>query len=121
LSKVIDPQMAPAEALREFIAEHPVRPATRWSIDESSGTLLGHVYGPLAGGVAAVDWYAEVLGAQAAPSHVYEYGGQQLQVVRLSAVWRDVPVLVDVSVPVVLEPTQVRMADGTVLVPAVAA
>jgi hypothetical protein len=112
--------MAPALALGQFIAEHPVRPEIRWEI--TGDTLRGQVYGPHAGGTSAVGWFAEVLGCTPEPTHTFEYAGQTMRVMALAARWRDVPVLIEVSVPaVVLHPSTVRMADGTVLIPAVAA
>jgi hypothetical protein len=109
--------MAPVLALGQFIAEHPVRPETTWEI--TGGTLRGEVYGPHAGGTAAVEWFAEVLGCKPVPKHTFEYAGQSLRVMALSTRWRDVPVLIWVSVAEqVVVPTQIRTSDGTVLVPA---
>lgn len=119
MTGIVDPQMGPAMALVEFLKEHPVRPSTTWSVNDL-GDLVGTVYGPLAGGVQAVEWYAEVLGATPVKKHRYEYGGRVLRVVEVAAVWRDVQITVEVSVEErpVLEPTRLRMGDGTVLVPA---
>lgn len=107
-------------ALVAFLKEHQVRPDTSWQIDES-GVLRGTVYGPVAGNLAAVEWYAEALGCMPATRHEYEYAGRKMQVLALSASWRDVPVLVEVSVPVVLEPTEVRLSDGSTFAVGVAA
>lgn len=117
-----DRQLSPALALVQLLSEHPVRPETSWSIYDA--TLEGRVYGPLAGGVQAVDWWAEVLGCAPQVRHEYEYDGERLRVLELAGCWRDVHVVVQVSLlasEVVLVPTLVTMSDGTVLVPAVAA
>jgi len=120
LNKIIDPQAGPAMALVAFLNEHQVRPDTSWAIDES-GVLRGTVYGPLAGDMAAVEWFAEALGCTPELRHQYEYAGRKLQVLALSALWRDVPVLVEVSVPVVLQPTEIRLSDGSTFAIGVAA
>jgi hypothetical protein len=105
--------MGPAMALVEFLREHPARPATRWSPDDD-GVLRGTVYGPQAGGESAVRWYVEALGASPVARHRYEYDGRVLRVVEVAAVWRDVRVVVEVSVEErpVLVPTEIRMGDG---------
>jgi hypothetical protein len=114
-----DLQGTAARALVAFLDEHPVRPATRWSPDDD-GVLRGTVYGPQAGGVQAVDWYAEALGGTPVRLHTFEFDGMLLCVVEVTAVWRDVRVVVQVQVPVrpVLVPTRLRTGDGAVLAPA---
>jgi hypothetical protein len=104
-----DPQLGPALALRAFIREYPGRPETLWTVN--SGTLRGQVLGLYNGGRSSLDWYAEVLGVEPVPCHVFRYSGVELQVMRLSASWRDVQVVVEVSVPV-LTPSEIRTGDN---------
>jgi hypothetical protein len=111
----LDVQVGPAMALVQIISEHPVRPDTRWTV--ATDRLEGHVYGPLAGGSQAVGWYAELLGCSPVERHVYEYDGRSLRVLELRALWRDVLVVVEVSVEErqALAPTAVVAGDGTVV------
>lgn len=118
MTGLVDPQVGPAMALVEFLKEHPVRPETLWSLNDS--VLKGAVYGPHAGDWQAVDWYADALGAEPTERHRYEYDGRVLRVVEVAAVWRDVQVVVEVSVQLrpVLVPAEIRTGNGMVLVPA---
>ncbi|BBB01011.1 hypothetical protein RVR_8242 [Actinacidiphila reveromycinica] len=105
-----DPQLAPALALAQLITEYPARPLTTWSIVD--GRLEGRVYGPEAGDRAAVEWWAGVLAAEPVERHMFEYAGRRMQVVEVAAVWRDVPLVVQVSVPAVLVPSLSSLVLG---------
>jgi hypothetical protein len=104
----VDPQLGPVLALRALVQEYPERPETLWTVND--GTLEGSVLALQ--GRASLAWYAAVLGVEPVPAHTFTYSGIELQVMRLSATWRDVPVVVNVSVPV-LVPTKIRTSDGT--------
>lgn len=92
------PQLGPATALVQLLTEHPNLPAAEWSMSSVVSELRGFVYG---GGMAELAVYADVLGGSvAAAQSTYEDQGQQVRAHRLSSVWRDVSVVITVTLPV---------------------
>lgn len=91
-------QHGAALALVQLLEEHPSLPAAEWSMSSVTSELRGFVYG---GGMAELALYAEVLGGSiAAAERTHEDQGKQVRAHRLSSVWRDVPVLIAVVLPV---------------------
>ncbi|NUS79128.1 MAG: hypothetical protein HOV70_23415 [Streptomyces sp.] len=92
------PQLGPATALVQLLTEHPNLPAAEWSMGSVTAELRGFVYGS---GMEALALYADVLGGSIrAAQSTYEDQGRQVRAHRLSSVWRDVPVVVTVTLPV---------------------
>ena len=91
------PQLAPATALVQLLQEHQTLPEALWTVNGAE--LRGHVYGPAAGCFDALRAYAETFGGSIRPRHSYELGGQTLRVQELTTCWRDVRLVVAVSVP----------------------
>lgn len=91
-------QIAPATALVQLLQEHPELPEALWTVN--GATLHGHVYGPNAGHFDALRAYAEVFGGSIRPRHSYRLGEETLRVHELTTCWRDVRLVVAVSVPV---------------------
>ncbi len=91
-------QLSAATALVQLLQEHPHLTAAEWSISSVTGELCGFVY---RAGMKALAQYADVLGGSIqADKHTYEDQGRQVRAHRLSSVWRDVRVVVTVSLPV---------------------
>ncbi|WP_329424057.1 hypothetical protein [Streptomyces sp. NBC_01268] len=91
-------QLGAAMALVELLKEHPELAAAGWSLDAVTGSLNGFVHEE---SVTALEAYAEVLGAEVTPGLSYVFDGRTVSPYRLSTVWRDVPVSMAVTVPVV--------------------
>lgn len=85
-------------ALVQLLTEHPELPRASWRITESA--LEGHLYGPAVGYFDGLTAYAEVVGGGILPVREYASDGQTLRLHELSTVWRDVPVVIGVGVPV---------------------
>ncbi|MYR46748.1 hypothetical protein [Streptomyces sp. SID5910] len=95
------PQLGPATALVQLLTEHPELPATEWSMSSVMPELRGFVYGA---GMQALAEYAAVLGGTIrAAENTYVDQRQEVRAHRLSSVWRDVPVVITVSLPVAAE------------------
>ncbi|WP_406143686.1 hypothetical protein [Streptomyces anulatus] len=91
------PQLGAATALVQLLSENPQLPAATWSIGEFA--LHGHLHG----GFGALGRYAGVLGGSIRPVADYPFDGRMVRTHRLSSVWRDIPVQVDVVLPVAQE------------------
>lgn len=94
-TKVI-PQLGPATALVQLLSEYPDLPPTAWTIDGSD--LRGSLYEPRVQNFEALNLFVEALGGSVRARHDFEYGGQTLRVHELSVRWRDVLVVVKVSI-----------------------
>ncbi|WP_063735576.1 hypothetical protein [Streptomyces sp. RTd22] len=101
-------QLTPATALVQILKEHPDLPEALWTVN--GATLNGHVYGPNVGNFDALRAYAETFGGSIRPRHSYDLDGQTLRVHELTARWRDVRLVVAVSVPEGMRDPQ--MLDG---------
>lgn len=90
------PQLGAATALVQLLSENPHLPFASWSVGEFA--LHGHLH---AGGFGALGRYAGVLGGSIRPlGSDYPCGGRVVRTHRLVAMWRDIPVHVDVVLPV---------------------
>lgn len=90
------PQLGAATALVQLLSENPGLPAAMWTVGEHA--LHGHLH---AGGFGALGRYAGVLGGSIRPLGAdYPCGGRVVRTHRLVAMWRDIPVHVDVVLPV---------------------
>ncbi|MFE3004204.1 MULTISPECIES: hypothetical protein [unclassified Streptomyces] len=90
------PQLGAATALVQLLSENPSLPMASWSVGEFA--LHGHLHD---GGFGALGRYAGVLGGSIRPlGNDYPSGGRLVRVHRLVAMWRDIPVHVDVVLPV---------------------
>ncbi|MFE5628435.1 hypothetical protein [Streptomyces sp. NPDC056543] len=91
------PQLGAALALVQLLQEHPELPRATWTVDESTGTLHGHLH---SGEFAPLNSYAEVLGGSIRPHKDFPLQGQMVRPHYLHAAWRDIPVEVVVVLPV---------------------
>lgn len=89
------PQLGAATALVQLLSENPALPAATWTIGEHA--LHGHLH---EGGFGALGRYAGVLGGSIRPGVDFRLDGRALRAHRLSATWRDIPVQVEVILPV---------------------
>ncbi|MFD8866072.1 hypothetical protein ACFV1F_17135 [Streptomyces sp. NPDC059590] len=102
-------QIAPAAALGQLLQEHPELPKLEWSIPRNHGVLKGSLYAddhPF----EVLRAYADVLGGSIRPDTGlgadFESAGLRRRVHRLTATWRDVPVVVEATATVGLCGTQ---------------
>lgn len=89
------PQLGAATALVQLLSENPSLPMASWSVGEFA--LHGHLHD---GGFGALGRYAGVLGGSIRPGVDFRLDGRALRSHRLSATWRDIPVQVEVILPV---------------------
>ncbi len=91
-------QISAATALVQLLTEHPeLSGHVSWSIPRSGPALVGCIHD---GGMPVLSECAEFLGGTVRAGRAYETGGQRMRQHVLSAVWRDVPVEVLLSLPV---------------------
>jgi hypothetical protein len=90
-------QISAATALVQLLTEHPDLPPTEWSLTSVVPELRGFVYG---GDMASLGAFADVVGGSVRAENTYEYRGETVRRHVLKAVWRDVPVVVVVALPV---------------------
>jgi hypothetical protein len=83
-------------ALTQLLQEHPELSAAGWSIDALTGSLNGFLYEESR---AALEEYADVLGATVQEGVSYVFNGRTVYPFRLSTVWRDVQVSMAATVP----------------------
>ncbi|MFD5900965.1 hypothetical protein ACFWHG_05635 [Streptomyces microflavus] len=88
------PQLGAALALVQLLQENPELPVASWSVGEFA--LHGHLH---EGGFGALGRYAGVLGGSIRPGSDFLLDGRALRSHRLAAMWRDIPVHVDVVLP----------------------
>lgn len=94
-------QIAPAVALVQLLQEHPELPPLTWTIQRGgSAELRGDAYAEQHPFEVLRAW-ADVLGGEIAPDRTdFECGGLVRRMHRLSAVWRDVRVVVSAAATV---------------------
>lgn len=92
------PQLGAATALVQLLQENPGLPAATWTVGEHA--LHGHLH---EGGFGALGRFAGVLGGSIRPGTDFRLDGRALRAHRLFATWRDIPVQVEVILPVVAE------------------
>ena len=89
------PQLGAALALVQLLQENPGLPVASWSVGEFA--LHGHLHD---GGFEELGRYAGVLGGSIRPGLDFVLDGRTLRSHRLYATWRDIPVQVEVVLPV---------------------
>jgi hypothetical protein len=94
-------QLSAAIALVQLLTEHPELHAAEWSLGSVQPSLRGFLY---RGDMATLAAYADVVGgAVDADASTYEFQGSELRRHTLKTTWRDVPVELIVTLPVVAE------------------
>ncbi|MFC8282893.1 hypothetical protein [Streptomyces cyaneofuscatus] len=92
------PQLGAALALVQLLQENPELPSASWSVGEFA--LHGHLHG----GFEELGRYAGVVGGSIRPlTGDFLCGGRVVRTHRLTSMWRDIPVHVDVVLPVAAE------------------
>src|SRR5690606_38480836 len=93
--------IAPAMALVQLLTEYPQLPAAdTWSVGRE---LTGHLHGSTVEAYDRLYAYARVLGGKVRRAYDFTSAGTAFRSLRLHAVWRDVPVLLVLIVPVELD------------------
>lgn len=94
-------QRSAAIALVELLGEHPdLADHITWSITRSRPTLTGFVHD---GGLRVLDECRVFLGGSISAADAYRRGDDWLTPYTLSSTWRDVPVEIQLSLPVASE------------------
>lgn len=93
-------QLSAATALVQLLQEHPELHAAEWSLNSVIPALRGFLY---RGDLTTLAAYAEVVGGNVEAEKTYEYQGKTLRRHILTTTWRDVPIELVVTLPVVSE------------------
>lgn len=94
-------QLSAAIALTQLLQEHPeLSKYVSWSIGRVHAELTGCVH---EGGLAVLNDCAGIVGGEVTVSDPYERGGRLMRQHVLTSEWRDVLVVVLVSLPVAAE------------------
>lgn len=98
MAKATNPQIGPATALVQLITEYP-QPTATWYLT-ASGTLSGHLH---ADSFEPMRVWAERLGGSiraCKTTHTDPPSGRLVRTHTLHTVWRDVPLMLSIALPV---------------------
>lgn len=92
-----NPQAGAALALVQLLTEHPELPRATWYVGDESGDLHGHLHAEF----DAFTEYVHLLGGSVrAAKNTRLVDGREVRSCWLTAMWRDVPVTVAITLPV---------------------